>query len=198
MQDNQNKNWKVQDQFDIFEKKFHLLRDCTQMLFLNQQFNFNPDTVASLLSTLYAEIKSYCSVLYAYSISLLNSLPILLDKRLPMSLVLHESLLAVLDSVHDSQKHSKERLSLAILMKDCISYYDTKLVYEIVTVEQGLLLTLAIPLASRRTSFYVSSANVIPMPQQDPKEALQWIIEGRYLAISQDYGDNYIDPTTAR
>ena len=51
MQDNQNENWKVvQDQFDVFEKNFHLLRDCTQMLFSNQQLNFNFDTVASLLS----------------------------------------------------------------------------------------------------------------------------------------------------
>ena len=187
MQDNQNKNWKVvQDQFDIFEKIFHLLRDCTQMLFSNQQLNFNFDTVASLLSILYADIKGYRSALYAYSINLLNSIPILLDKRLPMSLVPHESLLAVLDSVHDSQKHSTDRLSLAIPMKDLMSYYDAKLVYEIATVEQGLLLTLAIPLASRQTSFHVYSAHVIPMPQQDPKEALQWIIEGPYLAISQN------------
>ena len=103
-----------------------------------------------------------------------------------MSLVPRESLLAVLDSVHDSRKLSTDRLSLAIPMKDLMSYYDAKLVYEIATVEQGLLLTLAIPLASRQTSFYVYSAHVIPMPQQDPKEALQWIIEGPYLAISQD------------
>ena len=106
MQDNQNKNWKVvQDQFDIFEKNFHILRDCSHMLFSNQQLNFHFDTVASLLSILYADIKSYRSALYAYSINLLNSLPILLDKRLLMSLVPRKSLLAVLDSVHDSQKH---------------------------------------------------------------------------------------------
>ena len=84
--------------------------------------------------------QSYRSALYAYSINLVNSVPILLDKRLPMSLVTRESLLAVLDSVHDSQKHSTDPLSLAIPMKDLMSYYDAKLVYEIVTVEQGLLL----------------------------------------------------------
>ena len=64
-------------------------------------------------------------------------------------------------------------LPLAMHTKDLVSYYDAKLVYEIVTVEQGLLLTLAIPLASRQTSFQVYSAHVIPMPQQDHKEALQ-------------------------
>ena len=62
-------------------------------------------------------------------------------------------------------------------MKDLLSYYDAKLVYEIAPVEKGLLLTLAIPLASRQTPFHVYSVHVIPMPQQD---------ESPYLAISQD------------
>ena len=184
MQVNQNKNCRVvQDELDIFEKNFQLFRDCTQMLFSNQQFNFNFDTVASSLSILYADIKSYRSALYAYSINLLNSIPILLDKRLPMSSVPRKSSLAILDSVHDRQKRSLDRLLLAIPMKDLMSY-DVKLVYEISTVEQGLLLTLAIPLASCQFSFHVYCADVIPMPQQDPMKALQWIIEGPYLAIS--------------
>ena len=187
MQENQNKNWKiVQQQFEIFQNNFHVLRDCTQMLFSNQQLNFNFDTAASLLNILYADVKSYRSALYAYSINLLNSIPILLDKRLPMSLVPRESLIAVLDSVHDAQKYSTDKLSLAIPMKDLMSYYDARLLIEISTVKQGLLLTLAIPLASRTTTFTVYSAHLVPMPQPDPSEALEWVIEGSYLAISQD------------
>ena len=69
-------------------------------------------------------------------------------------------------------------------MTDILSYYDAKLVQEISTVEDGLLLTLAIPLASGRTIFAVYRANVIPMPQKDSVDALQWVIEGEYLAIS--------------
>ena len=58
MNENQAKNWKImQEQFVVFEKNFHILRDCTQMLFSNQQLNFNFDTVSSLLSTLYADTK---------------------------------------------------------------------------------------------------------------------------------------------
>ena len=187
MQENQNKNWKiVQQQFEIFQNNFHVLRDCTQMLFSNQQLNFNFDTAASLLNILYADVKSYRSALYACSINLLNSIPILLDKRLPMSLVPRESLIAVLDSVHDAQKYSTDKLSLAIPMKDLMSYYDARLLIEISTVKQGLLLTLAIPLASRTTTFTVYSAHLVPMPQLDPSEALEWVIEGSYLAISQD------------
>ena len=59
MQENQNKNWKiVQQQFEIFQNNFHVLRDCTQMLFSHQQLNFNFDTAASLLNVLYADVKS--------------------------------------------------------------------------------------------------------------------------------------------
>ena len=38
----QNENWRiVEEQFDIFSRNIHLLRDCTQLLFSRQQLNFN-------------------------------------------------------------------------------------------------------------------------------------------------------------
>ena len=70
-------------------------------------------------------------------------------------------------------------------MTDILSYYDAKLVQEILTVEDGLLLTLAIPLASSQTVFEVYRANVIPMFQKNSVDPLQWVIEGEYLAISE-------------
>ena len=149
-----------------------------------QQLNFNFDTAASLLLTLYADIKSYRAALYSFRINVINAIPTLLDKRLPISLVPRKSLIKILDAVHDSQKNAPDRLTLAIHMTDILSYYDAKLVQEISTVEDGLLLTLAIPLASSQTVFDVYRANVIPMPQKDSVDALQWMIEGEYLAIS--------------
>ena len=166
MNENQAKNWKiVQEQFVVFEKNFHILRDCTQMLFSNQQLNFNFDTVFSLLSTLYADTKSYRAALYAYKVNLLSSIPILLSNRLPMSLVPRESLRAILDSVYNSQKDASDRLTLAIPMQDLLSYYDAKLLREVSTIKQGLLLTLSIPLSSSQTAFNVYRAHLIPMPQ---------------------------------
>ena len=51
MAENQNKNWKIiEEQFQTIERNFHVLRDCTQILYSNQQLNFNLDTVASLLN----------------------------------------------------------------------------------------------------------------------------------------------------
>ena len=187
MQDNQNRNWEIiEEQFAVIDENFHVLRDCDQILYSNQQLNFNFDTIASLLSIIYADVKSYRAALYAYKVNMQNSIPILLQKRLPMFLVPRESLLAILNSVYDSQKSANDRLTLAIPLKDLLSYYDAKLLSEISTVQQGILLTWAIPLASSQTEFTVYEAHLIPIPQREPSEAIQWIIEGPYLAISDD------------
>ena len=97
-----------------------------------------------------------------------------------------ESLLAVLNSVYKSQINAPDRLSLAIPTNELHSYYDSKLLREVATIPEGLLLTLAIPLASSQTTFQIYKAVTVPMPQPDPKEAIQWSVEGQYLAISED------------
>ena len=183
MQQNQNRNWKlVEEQFAIIDHNLNALASCMEFQLSQQQLNFNFDTAASLLLTLYADIKSYRAALYSFRINVINAIPTLLDKRLPISLVPRKSLIKILDAVHDGQKNAPDRLTLAIPMTDILSYYDAKLVQEISTVEDGLLPTLAIPLASSQTVFEVYCAIVIPMPQKD---ALRYVIEGKYLAISE-------------
>ena len=185
--ENQNKNWKIiEEQFATIQGNFHILRDCTQTLFSNQQINFNFDTAASLLNVVYADIASYKTALYAFKTNVLNSIPTLLDKRLPMSLVPRESLVAVIDAVYKSQKEENHRLTLAIPPSDVHSYYDAKLLRDVTTIEEGLLLNMAIPYASSQTAFQMYRAQVIPMPQADPTEAIKWVTEGSYLAISED------------
>ena len=53
-------------------------------------------------------------------------------------------------------------------------------------LRKELLLNLAIPYASSQTAFQIYRAHVIPMPQGDPTEAIKWVTEGSYLAISED------------
>ena len=187
MIETQNKNWAIiEEQIKVFEGNFHILRDCTQMLFSNQQLNFNFDTAASLLSILYADVKSYRTALYTYRMNVLNAIPTLLQQHLPMSLVPKESLLAILKSVAADQSLSGSRLSLAIPPTDLLSYYDAKLLRDVVTLDEGLVLTLAIPSASRQTVFSTYQAQIIPMPQPEPRMAIRWVIEAPYLAISED------------
>ena len=86
-----------------------------------------------------------------------------------MLIVPKASLMAILQSVADELILSGSRLSLAIPPNsDILSYYDSKLLRDVITVKEGLLLTLAIPLASRQTVFTAYSAKVIPMPQDEP------------------------------
>ena len=72
-------------------------------------------------------------------------------------------------------------------MSDLLSYFDCTLLADAITVKEGLLMTLNIPLASRQTVFTVYEARLIPMPYPDhPQSALTWNIEAPYLALSED------------
>ena len=63
----QDKNWVIiQEQLAFNEQNFHILRDCYQLLFANQQYNFNFDTVSSLLSMIHASVKSYRPALFVF------------------------------------------------------------------------------------------------------------------------------------
>ena len=184
----QNRKWDIiQEQFDVFEHNFHILRDCNQMLFSNQQLNFNFDTLSSLLSMVHASIKAFRSALYAFRMNILNSIPVILRGHLPLSLIPMDSLLVILERVAIEQSKATDRLSLAIPMTDLLSYYDSRLLADAVTVSEGILMTLNIPLASRQTVFTLFEAKLIPMPYpDDPQLALKWDIEAPFLAISED------------
>ena len=72
----------------------------------------------------------------------------LLDKRLPISLVPRKSLIKTLDAIHDSQKNSPDRLTLAKPMTVIFVVLWCEIVQEISTAEDWLLLTLSIPFHS--------------------------------------------------
>ena len=103
---------------------------------------------------IHASVKSYRSALFAFRMNILNSIPVLLKGHLPMSLIHMESLLAIMDSVSLRQSKAEDRLTLAIPASDLLSYYDSRLLADAITVSEGLLLTLNIPLASQQTVFY--------------------------------------------
>ena len=184
MSETQNKNWAIiQGQFDVFQHNFHVLRDCTQLLFPSQQLNFNFDILSSLLAKIHASVKSYRSALFAYRMNVLNAFRVLLRGHLPMFLIPMDSLLVILQHVATEQATASDRLSLAIPMTDFLS----RLLDDALTVNAGLLLTLKIPLASKQTVFTLYEAKIIPMPYPDDlQSALTWNTEARYLAISGD------------
>ena len=188
MQEIQNANWRtISTQMDIFRKNIHEMRNCDQLLYSRQQVNFNFDTVSSLLSLYYSNIKAYRAALFAYHINMLNSIPALLSHYVPMSLLNRDSLEAVIESVHYMQMFATDHLTLAIPYDDLLSYYEAQLLRDVNTLPQGLLLTMSIPLASSQTTFTVYESIPLPMPQPDsPGVAIMWDLQAPYLAISDD------------
>ena len=118
--------------------------------------------------------------------NIVYSTPVLLKRHLPMSFIPMESLLAIMDSVSLRQSKAEDRLTLALPVSDLLSYYDSRLLPDAITVSEGLLLPLNIPLASQQTVFSLFEAKLIPMPYPDaPQTALTWNIEAPYLALSE-------------
>ena len=182
----QNRNWRIiEEHFEVFQHNVHVLRDCDQLLFSKQQINFNYDTISSLLALTFANIKSYRGALYTYKVNMMNSIQPLLNNYLPMSLVPRQALLAISDDVASEQWRKLDRLSLAIPMDEIIAYYESQLLRDVLVVEQGLIMRIAIPLATKDSAFTVFRAIAVPMPQPEPDLAIKWILEAPYLAISE-------------
>ena len=84
------------------------------------------------------------------------------------------------------QSHARDRLSLAILMDEILSYYEAQLLTDVVKIKEGWLMKIAIPLASQQTSITVFHAIPVPKPQYEMHKAIMWKTEAPYLAISED------------
>ena len=71
-----------------------------------------------------------------------------------MSLLPMESLPAILDNISLRQSKSEDHVSLVIPSNDLLSYYNSRLLDDAITVSERLLLTLNLPLASKQTALY--------------------------------------------
>ena len=91
-----------------------------------------------------------------------------------MSLVFKQALQIILQAIVMDPSFSENRLSLAIPKTEVLSYYEAALLSDVVTIHEGILMTLAIPLASKQTVLSVYKAQPVPMPQPEPNFALVW------------------------
>ena len=104
-----------------------------------------------------------------------------MKRRLPMSVVSRESLTKILDEVAYEQSQAANRLSLAIPFNQILSDYGAELLLNVLTLQEGMFMTLSIPLASKQTALTVYRAHPIPMPDPKPDVALKWSLEPDYL-----------------
>ena len=186
----QNSNWQIiEEHFKVFQDNFHVLRDSDQLLLSRQHINFEYDTNSSLLANTFANIKSSRGAIYTYLINMMNSIQPNLNNNLLKSLVPPQSLLTILENVAWEQSRCKDRLSLAIPMDELISHYESRLLRDVITVYQGLVMRIAIPLATKQTAFINFRSIVVPIPQPEPDLVIKWNLEVPYLAISEDNMD---------
>ena len=152
------------------------MRNCDQLLYTQQQVNFNFDTTSSLLSLIYSTVESHGAALFAFQMNIMNAIPSLLSKYVPMSLLPKESLEQILKVFDDSQEKSDNRITLAIPKKKLLAYYESRLLLDVLALDDNLLITMAIPFASRQTAFTLYKAVVVPLPQMDEDMAIKWIV----------------------
>ena len=97
------------------------------------------------MSLFYSNLKSYRAALFAYRINLLNSIPALLNKYVPMSLLSKDSLEVDLNKVALQQIRALDRLTLAISLQEILSYDEARLLQDVFTLPLELMLTMSIP-----------------------------------------------------
>ena len=162
----QNENWRtIQKHFNLFQQNIYEMRNCDQPLNTRQQVNFKFDTISSLLSFFYSNVKSNRAVLYAFQMNIMNAISSLLTQYGPISLLPKESLEIIVQQAATEQLQSRDRLTLAIPLDELLAYYEARLLLDVLTLDNGLLMTISIPLASRQTVFTVHKAIVVPVPQ---------------------------------
>ena len=136
---------------------------------------------------IHAKVGNYCSALFAFRMDILNSIPVLLKGLLPISLITMEWLLAIMDDVSLRKPKAEDRFTVALPASDLLSYFDSRLLVDAITVSEGLLLTINIPPASQQTVFTPFETTRIPMLfPDDPQTALTWNIEAPNLALSEN------------
>ena len=153
--------------------------------FLDKKTKFNFDTNFSHLSFFHANLKASRAASFVYHNIKFNSIPVLLQKYVPMSLLKLDTLHQFLEQLAHLQTYAPIRLALAIPSDNVPSHHEAQLLQEVLTYPQGFLLKLYKPLASRTS--VMANYETIPLPMLQPvnASACDWEPEAQYLSVSQ-------------
>ena len=163
---------------------FKTMTICTEYLFMRSQINQLRNILSSRLQLMHTAIQNYRVALWGYRTTLLDAIPGLAHGLLPMSLISRDTLIAILERLHSQQAHTEDHLTLALPLDHLLRYYETPLVQRVQSHEEGLLITLAIPLTTRATILEVYEAIPLPMPNPDNETATVWQPESQYFAVT--------------
>ena len=133
-------NWRaIEKQFNVFQQNIHAMKNSDQPLYTRQQVNFNFDTISSLLSLIYSNVKSYRAGLpNGIQMNMMNAIPSILTQYVPMSLLSKESLEIILQQAATEQLQSQDRLTLAIPLDELLADYEARLVLDDLPSNDGV------------------------------------------------------------
>ena len=153
---------------------------CTQYFYTRDQNLKLQTNLASSLLALNNEIKSYRIATYSYKFMTM------VNKLIPMALVPKQILDKIPQSLATQQTKEGDRLTLAIPPSQIVTYYETKLLTNVVVEDYGMIFRLAVPFASGSTSLNLYRAITIAMPTNDTDGyASQYETEADYIAIAE-------------
>ena len=170
---------------DVINSISRKLMACAQYFYARDQNLKLQTNLASYLLALINENKSYPIATYSYNLTILNSIMTMVNKFIPMALVPKRILDKILQSLATQQKKEDDRLTLAIPPFQILTYYDTKLLTNVVE-DYGTIFRFAVPFASGSTALNLYRAITIPMPTKDADgHASQYETEADYIAIAE-------------
>ena len=159
---------------------------CNQRSYARDQMLQVQTNLVGSLSALLNEIKSYRTAAFSYKLTILNSVMTMVDKLIPMALVPKTALQEILEAVVRWQTKSNERLSLGIPTNQLLTYYETKILRNVDVMEDGIILTLAIPFVTGATAINFHRAIPVPMPNEGTDGyASQHAIKSDFIDIAE-------------
>ena len=149
----QRSNVKIlQTQFDTLASSINYMRNCDQFLYIREEVNDHIGLLNSILTSVYTNLRTYRSALFAFRMNILSSTTAIADGMLPLSLIPRKIFIRILQQVLLETRYTRYRLTLSIPIEHVMSYYETRLVTSVVSVDFGLMLTLSIPFSSGSTA----------------------------------------------
>ena len=174
----------INDAIKLIKENTRKLMACSQYFYARDQMLQLQTTIVSSLLAINNEIKTYRVATYSYKLNLLNSVMAMVNKVIPMSLLPRSALLGILQKVAFHQVQEADRLTHAIPTQNILTYYETKILTNVIVDPAGLLFKLVIPFASGSTALNLYRATAIPMPNGGSDGyASQYDLESDYIAI---------------
>ena len=190
LMDIQSQNAKtLQKQFQVLTGSIHLMRNCDQLLYVRGETNHHLSLLNSILGSVYTNLRSYRNSVYAFKMNLFTASPAIAEGMLPLSLIPKRVLAEILQSFVIRSQFTASRLTLSIPIANIMSYYETKLVSNVISTDFGLMFTLSIRFSSGETVLDVFHAIPLPMPTTDSIRATMWDLETEYIAVTENQNE---------